>query len=44
MRANFHLPYRQIEGAVRVHVGSKVTSVPNDVTISRRVDKPLTSR
>jgi hypothetical protein len=39
MRAYFHLPYRQTEGVVKAHAGSKVPSIPDYSTISRRVNK-----
>lgn len=38
MKVYFHLPYRQAEGVVRAHASSKVPSIPNYSTISRRVN------
>lgn len=38
MRAYFHLPYRQAEGVVMAHAGSKVPSIPNYSTINRRIN------
>jgi hypothetical protein len=39
MRAYFHLPYRQTEGAVKAHSSKKVPSIPDYSTINRRVNK-----
>ena len=38
MRVYFHLPYRQAEGVVIAHVGTKIPSIPNYSTINRRVN------
>jgi hypothetical protein len=38
MRAYFHLPYRQTEGVVRAHAGSKVPSIPDYSTLCRRIN------
>ncbi len=38
-KAYFHLPYRQTEGIVKAHAGSKVPSIPNYSTISRRINR-----
>lgn|SRR5919198_483355 len=39
MRAYFHLPYRQTEGVVISHAGTKVPGIPHYSTISRRINK-----
>ena len=40
MRVYFHLPYRQDEGVVaKAHPNKKVPSVPDYITINRRVNK-----
>jgi hypothetical protein len=38
-KAYFHLPYRQTEGIVKAHAGSKIPSIPNYTTISRRINR-----
>jgi hypothetical protein len=38
IRVYFHLPYRQAEGVVVTHAGNKVPSIPNYITINRRVN------
>jgi Transposase DDE domain len=35
MRAYFHLPYRQTQGVVIAHAGTKVPCIPDNSTISR---------
>lgn len=38
-KAYFHLPYRQTEGIVKAHAESKVSSISNCSTISRRINR-----
>jgi hypothetical protein len=38
-RVYFHLPYRQTEGIVRAHAEDKIPSIPDYITISRRINK-----
>ena len=38
MKLYFHLPYRQAEGVVIAHAGTKIPSIPNYSTINRRVN------
>jgi hypothetical protein len=38
MKIYFHLPYRQAEGVVIAHAGTKIPSIPNYSTINRRVN------
>ena len=39
MRSYFHLPYRQTEGVVIAHAGTKVPGIPHYSTISRRINR-----
>ncbi len=39
MRAYFHLPYRQKQGVVIAHASTKLPSIPDYSTISRRINK-----
>jgi len=39
MRVYFHLPYRQTEGLVRAHAGTRVPYIPHYSTISRRINR-----
>jgi Transposase DDE domain len=38
-KAYFHLPYRQTEGIVKAHAESKLPSIPDYTTISRRINR-----
>ena len=38
-KAYFHLPYRQTEGIVKAHSESKLPSIPDYSTISRRINR-----
>lgn len=38
-KAYFHLPYRQTEGIVKAHAESKIPSIPDYTTISRRINR-----
>ena len=38
-KAYFHLPYRQTEGIVKAHAKTKVPSIPDYTTISRRINR-----
>lgn len=38
MRIYFHLPYRQTEGVLISHAGKKAPSIPDNITINRRVN------
>jgi len=40
MRVYFHLPYRQTERVVKVHVRKKVIIISDYFTINRHVTKP----
>ena len=35
----FHLPYRQTEGIVNGHAGSRIPSIPDFSTINRRINR-----
>ena len=35
----FHLPYRQTEGIVKGHAGSRIPSIPDFSTINRRINR-----
>jgi len=37
-RAYFHLPYRQTQGVVMAHASTKLPSIPDYSTISRRIN------
>ena len=38
-KAYFHLPCKQTEGIVKAHAESKLPSIPNYTTISRRINR-----
>src|SRR3954467_13614990 len=38
-KAYFHLPYRQTEGIAQGHAKGKVPSIPDYITINRRINK-----